>query len=52
MMLDRFATGAGEGHDVQVKEINGPKRSEDRLLSYVIHYEPMAQIEKRNIVND
>jgi hypothetical protein len=42
-----FGTAGGEARKMEVQWIKGPKRSENRLLSYVIHYAPMSRIEKR-----
>jgi hypothetical protein len=52
MMPSKFGTAGGEARDYKVKEVMGPKRSEDRLISYVIHYAPKSQIEKRQILKD
>jgi hypothetical protein len=52
MMLGRVGTGGGEARAIKLSEIQGPKRSESRMLSYVIHYAPMSQIAKRQTVKD
>jgi hypothetical protein len=52
MMLGRIGTGGGEAHQVEIGEVTGPRRSQDRLLSFVIHYAPLSHIEKRTAVKD
>ena len=52
MMLNRIGTGGGEAREIKIGEVMGPKRSENRLLSFVIHYASMSQIEKLRVEKD
>jgi hypothetical protein len=47
MLPGLFGTAAEKAHSINLEEIPGPKRSNERLASFLIHYAPMSQIEKR-----
>jgi hypothetical protein len=52
LMPSLFGTGAGEARQIKVQWIEAPKRSDNRLITYVIHYAPMSRIEKRQAVKN